>query len=187
MTWECNRCPQNLGGNNCWLVRIFADVYCMSGHIQFTRSQCPVFWGLWSLRRSDKYYSLQRWIWRLHRHSLREIWPGRRCLDSHPDTLWESPARRQHYGSLCQERFWDKWTQRQNGISLAKLQALQHATHVQISIYPMFHRTTHLSARRYTEKRELMKLGAKWLLNNQNMFSLNSSESHCKKKTWLIL
>ena len=88
------------------------------------------------------------------------------------EALWEFMSRK----ILGQVDSASKW---------AKLQALQHATHVQISICPMFHRTTHLSARRYTEKRELklMELGAKWsLIRHQNIaFSSNSSESHCKK------
>lgn len=116
MAWECNRCLTLMAIIFDWFRFLQMFIACQAT-FSFQDHNARFFWGLWSLRCSDKCYSLQRWIWRLHRHSLREIWPGRRCLDSHPDTLWESPARRQHYGSLCQERFWDKWTQRQNGVS----------------------------------------------------------------------
>ena len=163
----------------------------MSGHIQFPRSQCPFFLRSlvpsvqWQMLQSAKMnlavaqaqptwnLAWQKMPWQPSRHSV-----GIPCQTA---ALWEFMSRK----ILGQVDSASKW---------GKLQALQHATHVQISICPMFHRTTHLSARRYTEKRELMdprswEPSDRWkinMLHRVSMFSLNSSESHCKKP-WLIL
>lgn len=158
----------HLDGNNFWLVQIFTDVYCMSGHIQFPRSRCPFFLRSlvpsvqWQMLQSAKMnlavaqaqptwnLAWQKMPWQPSRHSV-----GIPCQTA---ALWEFMSRK----ILGQVDSASKW---------GKLQALQHATHVQISICPMFHRTTHLSARRYTKKRELMELGAKWSLKNQHVAS----------------